>query len=207
MHHERAARADPQRGSRVTLSIDEVLAQARPKTTTVRVCLRGDLLGQHEALERELAEARRLDESENRHAEAPGVARRLQELEAEIDKAQVQFTFEAVGQKAWTDLGAEHPPTEADREVGLEFNGRTFPVAAIAASAVEPKMSVEQAQQLFTRLNFGQWRVLWGGCLAANVEGTDVPFSAAASAVLRGSEMKSERPTTTGLLEASSSVG
>lgn len=185
-------------------NIDEVLAQATPKTTTVRVCLRGDLLAQHEQLERELAEARRLDEVENRHVEAPGIARRLQELEAEIDKAQVEFTFAAVGQKAWTDLGAEHPPTDADREAGLDFNGRTFPVAAIAASAVDPKMSVEHSAKLFEKLNFGQWQLLWGACLAANVEGTSVPFSAAASAVLRGSATKSNSPTTTELLAASS---
>lgn len=187
-------------------SIEQVLAQAKPKTTTVRVCLRGDLLAEHERLERELAVARRLDETENRHAEAPGVARRLQELEAEIDKAQVEFTFQAIGQKAWTDLGAEHPPTEADEQAGLEFNGRTFPVAAIAASAADPVMSVEHSQQLFAKLNFGQWQLLWGACLAVNVEGTSVPFSAAASAVLRGFETKSSSPTTTGLLEVSSSA-
>lgn len=185
---------------------EQILAGVRPKTVTVRVCLRGDLLAQHEALERELAQARRDDAVESRHDLAPGVARRLQELEAELDAAAVEFTFRAIGQKAWTDLLVQHKPNEEHREVGYEFNPTTFPQVAMAAAAVEPMMTEAQAQQLFAAVNFGQWQQLWRGCLAVNVEGSTVPFSAAASAVLRGYETKSESLTNNESPAASSSA-
>lgn len=184
-------------------SIEQVLAQVRPKTTTVRVCLRGDLLGEHERLERELAEARRLDLTENRHAEAPAVAAKVADVERQIDASQVEFTFTAVGQKAWTDLLVRHRPDEEDREQRYEFNPRTFPQAAIALSCSSPAMTPEQAEQLYEALNFGQWQKLWAACMAANVEGTDVPFSAAASVILRGSETKSASPAPLVSVEAS----
>lgn len=189
----------------MTSSIEDVLAQARPKATTVRVCLRGDLLAEHDRLEAELAEVRRQDALSNRPSTAAEVAGRIEALQAQIEASSVQFTFHAVGQKRWTDLLVEHPPSEEDREEGAAFDRRTFPVAALAASCVEPAMTQEQAARLYEVCNFGQWEQLWGACIAANVEGTSVPFSFAASAVLRGYETSSEQPTTTESLEVSSS--
>lgn len=177
------------------LDIEKVLASVRPKTTTVRVCLRGDLLAQHEELERELAEAIRLDMTENRHAQAPVIAAKVTALQKKIQAAEVEFTFTAVGQQAWTDLVVQHPATERDTEAGLDFDSSKFPVAAIAASCTNPVMTLAQAETLYERLNGGQWGELWQGCLRANVAGADVPFSLAASAILRGSETKPEPPT------------
>lgn len=186
-------------------SIDDVLAQARPKTTTVKVCLRGDLLAQHDQLEAELAEARRKDALSNKPDAAGKVAERIEALQADLDATAVSFTFQAVGQKRWTDLLLEHPPTDEDRAEGAAFNPRTFPVAAIAESCAEPSMTREQADRLFEVCNFGQWEQLWSACIAANVEGTSIPFSYAASAVLRGYATSSEQPITTESPEASSS--
>lgn len=181
-------------------SFDEVLAQARPKTVTVQVCLRGDLLAAHEQAERDLAEARRSDETQNAYGQAPEIARRVQDLEAEIDKAQVEFTFTAVGQKRWTDLYVQQGLEEETPESDPRFI--SWMLEAVAASISEPAMTVDQADKLFSVLNFGQWQHLWQACLAANVQGTSVPFSAAASAVLRGYETKSASPTTTESLAA-----
>jgi hypothetical protein len=185
-------------------SFDEVLAQVRPKTTTVRVCLRGDLLARHEELEHQLAEAQRLDETENRIAQAPQVAREIEALEAELTETETSFTFAAIGFKAWTDLVADHPPRDEDREDGYDFNQATFPQVAIAASAVSPKMTVEQVERLFEVLNRGQLQPLIGAALLVNVQGTSVPFSEAASATLRGSEAKFDSPTPTASLALSS---
>lgn len=184
--------------------MEEVLAQARRKTSTVKVCLRGDLLAEHDRLEELLAEARRRDDIENRPAEAASIAQQIEDLEREISDTETAFTFQAIGQKAWTDLIALHPPSEQDREDGWEFNPRTFSVAAVAASAQTPAMTEEQAGRLYDLCTFGQWERIWSVCLAANVHGTDVPFSAAASAVLRGYAAKSDSPTDTASPAASS---
>lgn len=189
------------------MNIEEVLAQVRPKTATARVCLRGDLLAQHEELEAELAEARRQAGTENAYSDAPRIAALIRDLEAEIDAASVEFTFTAVGQRAWTNLITEHQPSEDDSENGWAFDPRTFPLAAVAASATEPKMTADQVERLYSTVNVGQWSLIFGACLRANTEGTSVPFSAAASAVLGGYETKSDSPTTTELHAVSSSAG
>jgi hypothetical protein len=175
--------------------IEKVLASVRPKTSSVRVCLRGDLLAQYEELERELSEAIRLDMTENRHAEAPVVAAKVAKLQEKIKAAEVEFTFTAIGQQAWTDLVVQYPATERDREMGLDFDASTFPIAAVAKTCTSPAMTLAQATTLYERLNGGQWGELWQACLRANVAGADIPFSLAASAILRGSETKSEPPT------------
>lgn len=182
-------------------SIEQVLKQARPKTVTVQVCLRGDLLALHEQGEKELADARRVAETENAYSGAPDLARRVQEIEAEIDAAQTSFTFTAVGQKAWTDLYVAAGLGEETPETDPAFIA--WMLSAVAASCSEPAMSDEQAERLFSVLNFGQWQLLWKACLDANVQGTSVPFSAAASAVLRGYETKSASPIATESPEAS----
>lgn len=184
--------------------IKQILAQAKPKTVTVRVCLRGDLLARHEQLEVDLARAREFDATSNEHDTAPAIAKKIEALEAELTKNETAFTFGAIGQKAWRLLLDKHGPSTQDRAEGYEFDPVTFPVAAIAASAVDPEMSEDDTDRLYELLNFGQWQMLWSACLAANVEGTSVPFSNAASVTLRGYEMKSDSPTDTESDEASS---
>jgi hypothetical protein len=174
----------------VDIDLDAVLAKAKPKTVKVGVCLRGDLIALHDDLERQFAEGRRLDETENRHVQAPDLARKLKELEEQIDAEETVFEFKAIGQKAWTDLIEKHPASEDDQDKGYAWDPANFPKAALMASASNPTISAEQFDQLFAILNLGQWNKLFGGVLAANVKDV-IPFSEAASVVLSGSEMKS----------------
>jgi hypothetical protein len=175
------------------LDIEQVLARAKHRVVTVGVCVAGDLLGRHQELEEQLVQARIDDEREDRHALAPGIARKIEELEAEIAQARVPFTFRAIGRRAWSDLMTAFPPSEEDRRNGAGYDKVMFEPAAIAASCVSPVMTVEQVERLGDVLNEGQWMVLLGGCLAANVEGRD-PFSVAAFVTLHGSETKYEPP-------------
>lgn len=184
-------------------SIEQVLAGVRPKTSSAWVCLDGGLLGEHERLEHLLAEALKADAVENRLPKAPEIARQIGELEERIKQAEVEFSFVSIGQKAWTDLLVKHPPAEEDAARGADF-GEGFPQAAVAASCTSPKMTEAQAHELFESFTVGQWEQLWAGCLRANVAGADVPFSLAASAVLRVSETRSEQPGTTESPAASS---
>ena len=68
-------------------TVEELLAEAQPRRTTVRVLLRQDLLQQHAQLEQELAEAIEADMRQNRDPVAPVVAARLVELEQQIEHA------------------------------------------------------------------------------------------------------------------------
>lgn len=193
-------------------TIDDVLTDITPKTKRVRVCLRGDLLQQLDDLDVELQQAVLEDRTQNRAPLAPQIADRIAAVRREAEAAEVEFVFQAVGRRAWSDLMVANPPTPeqqaevAERGGRYEWNPETFPMAAVAASCVEPTgMTVEKVEQLYARLNDGQWLRLWKeGCLGANVTGTDIPFSAAAYAVRRVSETSTEQPATTDSHAASS---
>jgi hypothetical protein len=188
--------------------LGDVVAQAKPRTATVRLCLRGDLAQEHERLEGELAEARRYDEQTNEPNTAPAIARRIRDIEAQMRDDEVEFVFSAIGKTRWSDLLAEHPPTKDQKaDLRLDHNPETFSVAAIAASLTEPAdASLEDVEQLAEVLSVGQWAKLWSACIAANIGGDTPGESSAASAVLRAFEQSSTSAVAAASLAASSSA-
>jgi hypothetical protein len=177
--------------STAKLTVEEILSQATDpayiRTTTVRLLLRQDLLARHDELERELDAAVQGDGLENRHPQAPNVSQQLVDLEAEIDAAKVTFKFQSIGHRAWADLMAAHPPTKEQLKAfnRIDHNPETFPLAAIAASCVEPAMTVDDVGRLERALNDTQFNLLLVRCVEANTGGIDTPKSAVASGIAR----------------------
>lgn len=74
------------------------------------------------------------------------------------DSAQT-FVFRSPGRKAFEDLVAEHPPEEGDHDDARKTTGRpealarwhsdTFTPALLAATCVDPKLTVEEAQAIY----------------------------------------------------------
>lgn len=94
---------------------------------------------------------------------------------AALDGSTVWLVFRAVGRKAYDQLVRDHPPTEEQlaekRDPGTPtpaWNLDTFPVALIAASCVEPAMTVEEAQTIWDEWNGGEIADLWMAALRAN---------------------------------------
>jgi hypothetical protein len=108
-------------------------------------------------------------------------------LEAEIDAAKVEFRFQSIGHRAWADLMAAHPPTKEQLKAfnRIDHNPETFPLAAIAASCVEPAMTVDDVGRLERALNDTQFNLLLVRCVEANTGGIDTPKSAAAGMIRR----------------------
>jgi hypothetical protein len=125
----------------------------------------------------------------------------VRELEDQMEAAKTSFTFRAIGRKAWADLVAKHPPTKAQLKVDpqADVDPESFPVAAIAASCVEPALTLEQAQRIESAVTDVQWRVLYGACLTVNVGTSDLPKSVLAGLILQ----TSERSVTTAASEES----
>jgi hypothetical protein len=172
----------------MTTTIDDLLAEIAPREKVARILLRQDMLAEHARLDSELEAERALDATENRDPVAPGLANRLLELEAEIEAAKRDFRFRSIGKKAWADLLSEHPPTkdQAKANTRIDHNPETFPLAAIAASCVDPVMTVEQVDKLEQLLTIGQFETLWGACIDANIGGgVDRPKSLAAGLIAR----------------------
>lgn len=168
---------------------------------SVRVPLRGDLLDAVSLLEADLRVAQREDARQdgglNREPRAPGIARRIEELEAEARTSEVWFRFEGLGRGKLAKLEAQHVPTREQRETiseDLMWNPETFPPALMAASCVEPaelRGNVEEFAEIYDNWSQGQLDRMWRACQAANMMGGDVPKSELASAILRQADSES----------------
>ncbi len=186
------------------MEFHEVMAVAKPREATVRLCLDQSLNSEHERLEEALDAARKGPDTTSMSEPVKGyaIAQQITELEARSEAAKVTFVLRALGHKAWSDLLAAHPPE--DPEVST-FNLLTFPPALIAACSLDPIMSEEQVStELFEVLNWGQRNLLFNTAFAANT-GVDVPFSLAASATLQTYGLKSSSPEPGGNPDPSSS--
>ncbi|HEY5834978.1 hypothetical protein [Streptomyces sp.] len=164
--------------------IEAILKQAKPRETTVPVYMAGDLVAEIERLERQLAEAGAGAWKADSLADTNptrAIAEKIEAVREKLKKSEVEFRFRALPDDQWSDLLAAHPPKDSEQHL---FNPDTFPRALIAACAVDPIMEVEQVDRLFGVLNQAQRNALFDGAYGVNTEGTSVPFSVSASAIL-----------------------
>jgi hypothetical protein len=82
---------------------------------------------------------------------------RVERAEAELRANSVRMLFQGLGRYTFEKLVAEHPPTEEQREEVrrasggqqvLEYNYETIAAPLIAATCIEPRMTVEQVELL-----------------------------------------------------------
>lgn len=175
------------------MDLDEFIASAAPRTTTVKVCGRGDLAAKHYDL---IAEAQRIAadpkvKSLGADPRARELADEIDQVEAEMEAFTQEFTVKAVSRNAWVDLLAAHPPTKDEREQDETVHVRTFAVGALVACSHEPKISDEQARRLADTLPTGEWQKLWGAILVLNTAPTTAPKMGAATAILRANDVSS----------------
>lgn len=171
-------------------SIDDVFADARLPRREVPLCLRGDLVADWQDLERRFKEANNAPDDDTLAsapaAEAVDLARQMRDLEGQMRQATRVFQVKGLPRSEWRELLKQHPPREEDQ---TEFHPETFPVAALVACAVVPKMTLAQAEKLVDeKLTDGQWNELFSHIWVMNAGRVEVPFSLAASAILASSE-------------------
>ena len=165
--------------------IGEILGSAKPMEHDVTICVRGDLLAEYEAAERELQEigdfkGERMSPTEEQRR----AAQRVVDIREEMKKAQHTFRFRALGAKAWSDLQAGHPPRDGHDE---RWNLTSFPAALIAACAADPVMDQAQVYALFEVLAEGERDQLFTAAWIANTGKVGIPFSSRASKILESS--------------------
>ncbi len=161
--------------------IKDILAQATPREHTVRICLAGDVAAEVERLEADLAATSSWQQQSLAEAN-PGIeiAERIKDARERMQAAEVPFTFRALGDKAWSDLVAEHPGKTPDEA----WDDETLAPALVAACAIDPVMTPKDVDALFETLNLGQRQELINAAWSVNSEGTSVPFALHASAIL-----------------------
>ena len=143
------------------------------REVTARILLRQDLVARHAELDAALTDAVSDDARLNRTPQAPLLAAEIRDLEAEIEAAKVDFTFQALGRREWADVMSQASAVEGYKHSsakGSDHDPETFPVAACAASCVKPDgMTPVVMERLEKSLNFNQFRKLWEACLEANL--------------------------------------
>lgn len=169
------------------MDITEALAGAKLPEKTVAVCLRGDLQAEFDQLEKLLTAAQQ-DRSDSLDAggRIRELAAQIKEIEQEMADHTVTFRMRAVPRRRWTVLVAEHPPrddNQLDRVLGV--NEETFTSVLIRECAVDPQLSAEQWDRLDEALTEFQWQKLFNVAWSLNARDVDVPFSHAASTILR----------------------
>lgn len=161
--------------------IKEILAKAKPREHTVRICLAGDVAAEVDRLEAELqGVAGWQAQSIADQNPAVAIAEKIAAARERMREAEVPFTFRALGRKAWSDLVADHPSTNE----GEAWDADTLPPALVAACAIDPVMTPEDVDALFEQLNEGQREDLIAAAWQVNGEATTVPFALHASAIL-----------------------
>lgn len=170
------------------MDIQEALAAKRPPAVEVRLVLDQSLVTAWEAASRAAMESERSSGKSNDpkiHAAARLAADRLQEAKAAMLAAEVTFKFQGIGRKRFTRLLEAAPPTPGSE---LEFDTDLFVAPLLAACAVDPSMTLEQAQTIVDDWTEAEVTKLFMAAWAANRMVKDVPFTEAASEPMRLSE-------------------
>lgn len=167
--------------------IKTILKKRKRRFATVDVCLRGDLAGEYEALERELAnlpDSNKLG-GDSRKAD---LQQRMEQVRAEMAEGTITFHLEALSDDRYQELVDENPPRRAgddvdQRDARSMVNGPAFNKALIRACTVEPELDDGDWELLLgpDGMSAGEKMRLASEAARICVVPVDVPFSSAAS--------------------------
>lgn len=170
--------------------VKDWLAGGKVAESHIPVCIRGDLFGDIQELDRQLRELKKnpgvtLAEQ----AEPRRLAEQIEALREQMADATKIFKVRALGKRGWAELTSAHPPRpDNERDARAEINTDTFYTALLEASVYEPDLDAEDWDQLRILLTDGQWKELQNTAVGLNIDKVTIPFSSAASETLRPSE-------------------
>lgn len=191
----------------------ELLARIQPqlREEKVAICLRPDLLDEWEAAEVALETQQIEDAASGRlgkgnSAKAKSLAKKIQDLEAQIDATQVIFHFRAMSKDRWQELVDEHPPrkgNEMDFFVGYNRDAvsdesiRRCLLAPVFEDCTErgcEHIACGSWQQFTKTINPSEWQELRTGTQKVNRAVVEAPKSGLASRVLSRGAAASKQP-------------
>lgn len=163
-----------------------MLAEAKLPERTVPICLRGDLVADHEQAERELEQAEQKAVDSLAGSGAGQIAQRIEALEEQMREHTYDFRLRALPRAGWRALVDRHPPRRDEQNAIVDtdrigVNAETFYPAIVRACLVDPVLDEAQWQTLVDSLTDRQFEDLADAAWALNRREVDVPFSRAAS--------------------------
>jgi len=183
--------------------IDAFLDGYKPRTKTVTIYQRGDLVDEHARLESNLAASATGGDPD----QAREILARIKAITAELEGSGRTFHVEACSHDEWYQLLVAHPATDDERKampnsaVGAEFQAH-----AMALCVRRPKVSVAQAKRMRAGMRPDDFDRLWLAVIDC-VEGqVEVPKSGLATAVASLFDASSTPPANRAARRRSSSA-
>ena len=168
------------------ITIEDVLGKAKVPVRAVQICMDADLQAEHDELTARLEVLNR--ESRGKmadRAEAKEIAERITELEEQMRESEVTFKFAGLTKAGRKKIEARFPPPDPNPD-RLRWNVEEGAFALLAASAIEPTMTEEQAKRLLETVSEGHADRMVGAAWLATTGSTQVPFSGRASELMSG---------------------
>lgn len=167
----------------MALNIDDLIGRVKMPVRSVTICTDGDLQAEHDELTEQLELVRRREPGRmGETAEGKELAERIGEVEEAMRASEHTFKFKGLNKNALNVLYKRFPPAK-DKNQTWDIEAGAF--ALLAAAAVEPAMTEDQAKALIDALSYGQVDKLVGCAWVATTGSSSVPLSARASE-LRG---------------------
>lgn len=117
-------------------------------------------------------------------------AKKVEAIREKMRESTVEFTLRGMRAADWRALKAEHPvgddPTPEDNLLGADVNALFD--AAVRKSIVSPEIDDDDWSKLVDVLTEGEWDRFTNAVYALNEQGTNIPFSQAASVALRSND-------------------
>lgn len=163
-------------------TIEDVLGAIKVPVRSVSICLDADLQAEHDELSEKLERLRRATPTGkmSQGGEARQVAERITDLEEQMRESEVTFKFRGLTKAGRLKIEARFPPPDPNPD-NLRWNVNEGAYALVAASAVEPTMTEQQAKNLLAVLDEGRADRLVNTAWLATTGSTQVPFSVRAS--------------------------
>lgn len=161
----------------------EIRALKKRKRKSVDIVMDGTLASRIEQLRQDITAQRMEDRRHNAPDKAPKMEEELRELLEEAQESTVTFWFESIGRHRFDKLIADNPPTKEQAKEQMGFNLETFPPKLVAHCSVDPKITVKEAEEMFTDpdsdWNSGELERLFACAMEVNSQAGDLPLSKA----------------------------
>lgn len=179
-------------GKATLKNFKEMLGTARLPERTVEICLRGDLVAEHQSAERELERAEKAPANSLAGNGTGEIAERIRALEAEMQGSLVEFRLRALPAPKFRAFKAEHPIRIEDGEANKQDTVFGFDTdkgfePLVCMCLVDPELDDETWAQLMDSITEQQFEELAAAAWYLNRGEVDIPFSSAASRLIQGS--------------------
>lgn len=174
-------------------TVDDILANRKPKRWKVPILMDGDVEAALADIETEIQTARLTEARGGDLTSAvPALTERLRQLQTAARDATVVFEFVPIPERDFEALLGAHPP-KPDQPDDL-YNEDTFPPVLVAAACVSHDIDEAGAERLWSTLSRSETGALFDGAWAAQVERPS-PFIAAAIGAIVDSAPSPTTPT------------